>query len=603
VSGDNEPAERVAWSEWLAARLDAFVAPELAPGSDEASRARTASGIAFFMSSVFAILAMAHLVTGRAQESALNVALALVTFTAPFAMRRRGRYFLVLHATLAACLALLVAIAVRERGSGISAPTVGLAEIPLFATLLAGVRVGSVWTVISCAASAAVGVLAPSPAVRSAAAEHINDHVVLVVVTLTLFLVAALYERGHTRQLARITELDATRHADEIDRLRTVSESRVERAERLASLGRVAAAMAHEINNPLAYVLSNLEFLAGAGIGNEDARVEPLRDAIQGANVVKHIVADLYDFARPATEAGDVADVVKAIEVALKMASPHLRTRAIVETSLPRSQFVRGEAVRLTQVFLNLLVNAAQAMPETSERDSNRVNVELTQVCGEILVEVRDTGRGIPPDVIERVTDEFFTTRPTGQGLGLGLALSHSNVAKMGGRLEFESDPRGTIARVRLVVALAPTPSQETKTEEVTKEAARRLRILVVDDEVALGRSLARLLRTHDVTVVGSGKGALDVLLGQSEFDLVLCDMMMPEVSGIDVYERLSAERPSYLDRVVFMTGGTFTSRAREFQARVGNVFLAKPIDLAVLRDLVSRASVHSRSAVREVAP
>ena len=195
------------------------------------------------------------------------------------------------------------------------------------------------------------------------------------------------------------------------------------------------------------------------------------------------------------------------------------------------------------------------------------------------------------------MTDEFFTTKPTGQGLGLGLALSHSNVAKMGGRLEFQSDPRGTIARVRLLAAPPPTVPLETKHENVTESAPRRLRILVVDDEVALGRSLARLLRAHDVTVATGGADALEALLGHApDFDLVLCDMMMPEISGVDVYERIAIERPAYLERFVFMTGGTFTTRAREFQERVANTFLVKPIEFPLLRELVSRAQKEPES-------
>jgi signal transduction histidine kinase/ActR/RegA family two-component response regulator len=561
--------------------LDAFVSPEYAPGSDEASRARMASGFAFLMCLVFGLLAVAHVAAGRGREATLNLTLAVVTFVAPFVMRRKGRYLLVLHVTLATCLVLLTLIAVDERGAGISAPTVGLAELPLFATLLAGARIGGAWAVVSSLVSIGVGLLAVELPPRIRPVERLNDHVVLVIVTWTLFLVAALYERGRSRQLARIRDLEAKRHADELGRLQTIAAGRVAQAERLASLGRIAAAVAHEINNPLAYVLANLEYLEGARDAETGERARSLRDAIEGARVVKRIVADLYSFTRGSDDKAGAADVVAAIRLALKMAEPHLRSKATVEEALPASMFVQGEAVRLTQVFLNLVVNAAQAMPDEGGGD-NTVRVSAETVGDEVKIEVVDTGEGIPPEVIDRVTDEFFTTKPTGQGLGLGLALTHETLAKMGGRLEFESLPGKTTARVWLLAGEPAAPPMPDVTPQSSRPEVRR-RVLIVDDEVSLGRSLARVLRHHDVTLATSGREALALIEGGHACDLVLCDVMMPEMTGMDLYESLETERPEWLGRFVFMTGGTYTARARQFQERIPNLFLPKPIDAVTL--------------------
>jgi signal transduction histidine kinase/ActR/RegA family two-component response regulator len=568
--------------------LDAFVSPEYAPGSDEASRARMAPGFAFLMCVVFGLLALAHVAAGRAREASLNLTLAVVTCTAPFVMRRKGRYLLALHLTLATCLVLLTFIAVDERGPGISAPTVGLAELPLFATLLAGARVGGIWAVVSSLVSVGIGLVAMDLPRRIQPVERLNDHVVLVIVTWTLFLVAALYERGRSRQLARIRDLEAKRHADDLDRLRTIAEGRVAQAERLASLGRVAAAVAHEINNPLAYVLANLEYLESLPDAGRGDRARSLRDAIEGARVVRRIVADLYSFTRGSGDSAGTADVVAAIRLALKMAEPHLRTKATLEEALPTSLFVRGEGVRLTQVFLNLVVNAAQAMPDEGG-GKNTVRVIAETHGGEVKVEVIDTGEGIPPEVIERVTDEFFTTKPTGQGLGLGLALTHETLAKMGGRLEFESVPGRTTARVWLLAGEPPPPPAPEVRTQSTKLSVRR-RVLIVDDEVSLGRSLARILRHHDVTLATSGREALALIQGGHTCDLVLCDVMMPEMTGMDLYESLETERPEWLGRFVFMTGGTYTARARQFQERIPNLFLPKPIDSASLVHAIESA-------------
>jgi two-component system cell cycle sensor histidine kinase/response regulator CckA len=311
-------------------------------------------------------------------------------------------------------------------------------------------------------------------------------------------------------------------------------------------------------------------------------------DAIDGAVRMKLIVADLYQFTRPAKPTGDHGNVADAIGAALKMAASHLRSKASVHTDIGPVPPVRGDTMRLTQVFLNLVVNAAQAMPEGHAAD-NRVDIRAWVENEQVLVEIEDTGEGMPPDVIERASDAFFSTKPTGQGLGLGLALTHTILESAGGKLKFESRPGRTVARVWLALApkIEEAVLQNPPAPSHTSTKREKLAVLIVDDEASLARALSRVLRDHEVSIAASGREALQLIQEGREFDLVLCDVMMPELSGMDVYEAIERDHPEWLDRVVFMTGGTFTERARAFQERIPNTFLSKPIEAATLLGVI----------------
>jgi signal transduction histidine kinase/ActR/RegA family two-component response regulator len=568
----------------LNAALDRFLPANVTSAIDGAWRPRLAVAISFLVGAVLVVLAVAHLVAGHRGEALVNLALSAAIGAGPFVLRKTGRYALVVNASLAVAVVGLFAIGVFERGAGINAATVALAEIPLFATLLLGVRSGTAWAVFSCVASSALGGLAYLGIALRRSLDLLNDEVVLVVVTGTLYLVAVLYERGRSRSLAQIAELEARRHRTELEQLKVTSDARVAQAERLASLGRIASAVAHEINNPLSYVQTNLEFVATETREGHDELRAAVDESLDGIRRVRQIVLDLHQFTRPA-ESESGADVTASIEAALKMAASHLRPRATVEVVVPPMPRVRGDSDRLTQVFLNLLVNAAQAMTEGHAAD-HRVEVRAEERDGAVLVEIADTGAGIPPDVIHRVTDPFFSSKPTGEGLGLGLAVSHAILESIGGALSFESRPGRTVARVRLVAlarsSVAPAPSEDQATSPPKTTA-----ILIVDDEPFIGRALSRHLRAHAVTIARSGAEALALIEGGARYDLILCDMMMPELSGMDVYEAVQKKHPELLESFVFMTGGTFTTRAQAFRETVQNVFIAKPIDVAVIHSLV----------------
>jgi PAS domain S-box-containing protein len=363
-------------------------------------------------------------------------------------------------------------------------------------------------------------------------------------------------------------------------------------ADRMASVGTLAAGVAHEINNPLAFILSNLEFLA-----EELRRTSPdpemlraLDDAMDGAARVREIVRDLKTFSRPVDEVREAVDVRAVLRSAIGLASNEIRHRAqlVVEPGdVPR---VAASEYRLGQVFLNLLVNAAQAIPEGHAAEHVVRAATSTGPDGRAVVEISDTGAGIPPEILPRIFDPFFTTKPVGVGTGLGLSICHGIVTQLGGDISVESAP-GKGSTFRVVLPGAAAASAAAASPRPPPAPARRTRILVVDDEPLVGRAVGRILASeHEVVFRTSARDALGELLGTPGFDLVVCDLMMPDMTGMDLHERLARDAPALAARTVFLTGGAFTAAARDFLERVPNLRLEKPFDPQELRDLVARA-------------
>ena len=387
----------------------------------------------------------------------------------------------------------------------------------------------------------------------------------------------------------RMVRMAAMRDVRERKRL----QARIVLADRLAAMGTLAAGVAHEINNPLAFVTLSLEFarLRLLGVPSPDAEImRALEDASAGAQRVSRIVRDLKTLSRADDEQRSPVDVRTVLEAALGVAENELRQRARVVRRLGPVPLVEGSESRLGQVFLNLLVNAAQAIDEGSP-DSNEVRVETgTHPSGRALIEVEDTGRGIAPEVRPRIFDPFFTTKPVGVGTGLGLSICHGIVTGMGGEIEVESAPgKRTVFRVLLPAAVRTAPAPQRAPEPL---AGRRARVLLVDDEPRLRASLVRLLEgTHEVTAVGSGVEALEHVGRGEQFDAVLCDVMMPGMGAPEVHAALEKIAPDLARRTLFLTGGAFTSRASEFLASVPNVKLEKPFDPRALLEALRKVT------------
>jgi len=403
-------------------------------------------------------------------------------------------------------------------------------------------------------------------------------------------------------------------------------QARLVQAERMAAVGTLAAGVAHEINSPLAYVLTQLTVATGEALPTLKRRVEALEAvaglsageitqcaleleaAIDGAREaaerMRSIVRDLRTFSR--ADDGEIAptDVRRVLDASLNMVFGEIRHRARLVKQYDDVPRVDANEARLGQVFVNLLVNAAQALPEGNAA-ANLIRLRTyVGEAGRVVVEVMDSGPGIPDDVKAKIFDPFFTTKPAGVGTGLGLWICQGIVTRLGGTIDLSSRPGETIFRVALPpgadagksldasrASRADDPNLAGKTHMKPKppeSKPRRGRVLVIDDEAPLANALKMFLSDeHDVVVSTSGRDALALLERDPSFDAILCDLMMPDVTGVDVHEALRERAPDVAARLVFVTGGAFTPRMRAFLEEVRNPQLEKPFDLPKLRALL----------------
>jgi signal transduction histidine kinase len=360
--------------------------------------------------------------------------------------------------------------------------------------------------------------------------------------------------------------------------------------DRMASIGTLAAGVAHEINNPLASLMANLDLasrevvrIAGGKSSTPQSLLEleeELGDAREATQRVSQIVRDLRLFSRAAEDQRGAVDVRRILDSSIRMAWNEIRHRAKLARDYRSVSRVVANDARLGQVFLNLLINAAQAIPE-GNADGNEVKISTyAQGRDHVVVEISDTGQGIPESVKQRLFTPFFTTKPVGVGTGLGLSICHRIVTSLGGDITVESqEGRGATFRVVLPVASTGTADEPTPTPEPARPF-RRGRVLVVDDEAMIRRSIARSLGTqHDVTTAASGREALELLVGGERFDMIFCDLMMPEMTGMELHAVLMMTSPEQARQMVFLTGGAFTESARRFLSDVPNVAVDKPFD------------------------
>jgi PAS domain S-box-containing protein len=362
-------------------------------------------------------------------------------------------------------------------------------------------------------------------------------------------------------------------------------------ADRMASVGTLAAGVAHEINNPLAAVIANLD-MALQDIETLEKPPgdlgEELRDARSAADRVREIVRDLKIFSRVQEERRGAVDIQKVLDSTLRMAWNEIRHRAKLVKHYNRVPRVDANESRLGQVFLNLIVNAVQAIPEGNVA-GNELRVTTALEDDRVVIRISDTGSGMTPDVQARLFTPFFTTKPTGVGTGLGLAISHKIVTSLGGTLTFTSTAgQGTEFKVVLPVA-PPDAVPVTDRVPMIGAAVRRGRVLVVDDEESLAQAIRRYLTTdHDVDAASNGREALDRIVAGERYDVILCDLMMPQMTGMELHEAVLRIDADQARRMVFLTGGAFTQSARAFMERTANHRIEKPFDLKALRNLVN---------------
>jgi PAS domain S-box-containing protein len=400
-------------------------------------------------------------------------------------------------------------------------------------------------------------------------------------------------------------------------------QANVAQSDRLASMGMLAAGVAHEINNPLSYILYNLESLTedlegyasqsaslhqalaeeigqerlAALLGGNPSAFDPnvladmierFKDALGGTRKIKDIARGLGSFSRVEKDRVVPVEIRGAIESAISIAFNEIKYRAQIVKDLRATARVMASEGRLSQVFLNLLVNAAHSIPDGNV-DGNRICVKTWEEGNDVVVLIEDTGCGIPEEDLERIFDPFFTTKPIGIGSGLGLNIVRNIIAGYGGSVEVSSTVgKGTsfVIRLPMAAALSLRPDESPDTSRL--KSGVRGRIMVVDDEGAVRGALKRILCRHEVVEADSGEQARDLLAEDQRFDLILCDMMMPRVSGIDLHKWLLEHYPALSRKIVFVTGGAFTPNARAYLEQVDNISIEKPFDSTNLLKMVT---------------
>jgi CheY-like chemotaxis protein len=381
-------------------------------------------------------------------------------------------------------------------------------------------------------------------------------------------------------------------------------EARLAQSDRLASVGVLAAGVAHEVNNPLVYILNNISYVLRQLPIEYRELADALREARSGAERVRDIVQGLKTFSRSDDEKIQPVDPRSLLDSAIKVAHNEIRHRAQLVREYESVPLVMANA-RLEQVFLNLLLNAAYAIGE-GNADQNRITVSVRQHEDLVAICVQDTGTGIPAEQIPKIFDPFFTTKPIGVGTGLGLSICRNITESLGGRIEVQSSPgKGAAFTVFLPAAAAQTPVAEHSRPKsiLPPNMSRSLNVLVVDDDALVARSVRRLLKTHhEVTLALSGKEALELISG-NRYDVVFCDVMMPEMTGFELH-RIVVERDRKLaDRFVFITGGPFTEEASSLLGTTVNACVQKPFTsadlVAVMEEVVLRSPTTSMSPTK----
>jgi PAS domain S-box-containing protein len=365
-------------------------------------------------------------------------------------------------------------------------------------------------------------------------------------------------------------------------------------SDRMASVGILAAGVAHEINNPLAAVMANLEVTVmelkhqGQHLVVPPDIEDALNDARDAADRIRAIVRDLRLFSRSQEDEVTAVDVEHVLDSTLRMAWNEIRHRARVIKDYGGVPPAAANDARLGQVFLNLIVNAAHAIPEGNYEDNSIRVATSVDRKGRIVVRIADSGSGIPPEVQAKIFTPFFTTKPVGLGTGLGLSICQRIVASLGGAISFECRPGGG---TEFQVTLQAAHFEETATTKMKQLSppGRRGRVLVVDDEALVLSATKRILGVdHDVVTAKGGEAALDLVLAGERFDVILCDLMMPQVTGMELHAAIERRDPAQAERIIFLTGGAFTPGAREFLDDVSNHRVEKPFNARGLRALVS---------------
>ncbi|MEO5969442.1 MAG: response regulator [Bdellovibrionia bacterium] len=368
-------------------------------------------------------------------------------------------------------------------------------------------------------------------------------------------------------------------------------------ADRMAAVGTLAAGVAHEINNPLCYSLTNLSLILEdlEKVDPDDLLPDKLNSirkkvvqALDGIVRVKDVVNGLKIFSRNDEEKKGPVNLEYILNSAINMAMHEIQPRAKLIKKFSATPLVTGNEGRLGQVFLNLLINAAQAIPEGNAENESITLRMGTDSEGRALIELEDTGVGMSEATKARIFDPFFTTKPVGLGTGLGLSICHGIVTSFGGTIAVDSKlGKGASFKITLPKSIE-APREEHEDEIFEVQNKRRLKILVVDDEILLAETIVAMIgNKHDAEMNCNSRKALDLILKHPKYDLIFCDLMMPGLTGMDIYEKLKKDGRGLETRLIFMTGGAFTPKAVEFLQKNENIRLEKPFNVKTFRSIL----------------
>lgn len=405
------------------------------------------------------------------------------------------------------------------------------------------------------------------------------------------------------------------------DRIKnTLLQRKLMHADRLASVGQLASGVAHEINNPATFITTNHTFMeerleglrrfysglleiTNAPEDPTEALKELLRahqlpmqlgdlkelisDNASGMERITRIVKELGQFSRFDGDEIELADFSEIIAVASNITRNEIRHRAVLSVNCSSGVVLSCNRGRLIQVITNLLVNAAQSI-EPGAAKENKIEINVEEMGNALRLTVQDTGRGISKEDRALIFEPFFTTKAQGVGTGLGLTLSAEIVRQHRGTIQCYSEVgQGTRFEISLPFenGLELTP---TKQVEATPDFSERYRLLLIDDDQRVAKALARLMtKSCEVVIASSSEEGLELLEKDSGFDVVVCDIMMPDMDGVDFFTKVEARWPHLASSFVFVSGGVFTSKAQAFLKTTSLPYLDKPVDFQRLHQLI----------------
>ncbi|MFU8803105.1 MAG: ATP-binding protein [Bradymonadaceae bacterium] len=377
--------------------------------------------------------------------------------------------------------------------------------------------------------------------------------------------------------------------------------ARMMQMDRVVAIGTLVAGVGHEINNPLSFVMANLDFsirrlkeLKEALSESQQEHLdvfsmveEALLESQMGSERIRDIVARLRAFSRGDETSRQPVDVAQILESTIRMAHSEIHTRARLVRKIEAVPPVEANESQLGQVFLNLLINAGQAIGE-GRADEENVTVSLCCRDGRVIVAISDTGSGISREAADRIFDPFFTTKPPGEGTGLGLSICQKIIEAHDGVITFESEAgQGTTFQIVLPAVEGSLPIGMARPGLQGNEERRK--IILIDDEEMVGKTFQRILKgAHDVEVTTDPRHFLEALAAGERYDVVFCDLIMPDITGMEMYDILARDYPETLSRTIFMTGGAFTAQAEKFLKTVDPPLLSKPFDIDDLLERIA---------------